>query len=315
MILTVTPNPSVDRTLEVGALQRGGVVRVEGARTHPGGKAVNVSRALRRNGEPTTAVLPVGGADGGRIAALLDEQGVAAVTVPIGAATRSNITIAEGDGVTTKLNLPGPALTEDEVDAVLDAVRTELRRGPRWLVAGGSLPAGVPPEFYPRVARLAAEHGVPVAIDTSGAPLEAAARAGGVDLLKPNHEELAELLGRELTTVGDVADAAREVLDWGNGAVLATLGAHGVLLASGGRTWWAGGAAVVPRSTVGAGDCALAGYLHTAGEPEERLRRAVAWGAAAVALPGTTVPGPADIDCAAVRVVADPDPALVVEKL
>ncbi len=315
MIVTVTPNPSVDRTLEVDVLARGEVVRVQGARMHAGGKGVNVSRALRRNGEPTTAVLPVGGAGGGRLSMLLAEQSVAAVMVPIAAATRDNITIAEADGVTTKLNLPGPEITGDETDALLRAVGTELARCPRWLVAAGSLPAGVPDGFYPSLARLAAEHGVPVAIDTSGAPLEAAARAGGVDLLKPNHEELAELLGRELATLGDVANAAREVLSWGNSTVLVTLGRHGALLAQDGHTWWAGGAAVIPRSTVGAGDCTLAGYLHTKGEPMERLRCAVAWGVAAVGLPGTTVPGPVDICPDAVEVIADPDPALVIKEL
>ncbi|MFC4565680.1 1-phosphofructokinase [Nocardiopsis mangrovi] len=315
MILTVTPNPSVDRTLEVGALLRGGVVRVEGARTQPGGKGVNVSRVLRRHGEDTTAVLPVGGAGGGRLSALLADQGVSAVTVPIAAATRSNITIAESDGVTTKLNLPGPALTDAETDTLLGAVDAELERGPRWLVGAGSLPTGVAADFYPRLVRLAARHGVPVAIDTSGVPLEAAARQGGTALLKPNHEELAELLGRELSTIGDVTDAAREVLAWGNQAVLATLGSHGALLVTGDGTWWAGGAAVVPRSTVGAGDCALAGYLHTDGPPEERLRRAVAWGAAAVGLPGTTVPGPGDIDGDAVDAVTGPGRDLIIKEL
>ncbi|GAA3763454.1 1-phosphofructokinase [Spinactinospora alkalitolerans] len=313
MILTVTPNPSVDRTLEIASLVRGDVLRVHTARAEAGGKGVNVSRALRRNGSPTTAVLPIGGAEGAELTALLGD--LPFVSVPIGDETRSNITVTESDGTTTKLNAAGPALSAAETDELLGALGTELARGPRWLAAGGSLPLGVPPDLYVRVARLAAEHGVPVALDTSGVPLEVAALTGAFALLKPNQEELAALLGRELPTVGEVVSAAREVLSWGNRVVLVTLGGHGALLVERGRTWWARGPEVAPRSTVGAGDCALAGYLSTDALSGERLRRAVAWGTAAVSLPGTTVPGTGDIAPEAVTVVAEPDPHWVVKEL
>ncbi|WP_046468002.1 1-phosphofructokinase [Allosalinactinospora lopnorensis] len=315
MILTVTPNPSVDHTLEIAALTRGDVLRVQRSGLHAGGKGVNVSRVLRRNGQATRAVLPVGGPEGGRLTALLAEHGVVTVPVPIAAAIRGNVTIAESDGTTTKLNVPGPVLAEDEGAALLAAVAAELALGPRWLVAAGSLPSGLPADFYARLARIAADSGVPMAVDSSGAPLEIAALAGGIDLLKPNHEELAGLIGRDLPTIGDVAEAAREVQRWGNSTILVTLGGHGALLADAEHTWWAGAPPPVPRSTVGAGDCALAGYLSGDAPPAERLRRAVAWGTAAVTLPGTTVPGPDDIDPGAVGVVTDPDPALVVKEL
>lgn len=315
MIVTVTPNPSVDHTLEIDTLTRGEVLRARNVHAEPGGKGVNVSRALRRNGAQTTAVLPVGGAEGGQLSTLLEEQGVACATVRIAAPVRSNITVAELDGTTTKLNASGPALTEAEVQALLKAVGAELGRAPRWLVAAGSLPAGAPGDLYVHLARIAGEHGVPIALDSSGAPLEAAAHDGRIDLLKPNQEELAELLGRELCTIGEVTEAAREVIGWGAETILVTLGAHGALLVRADHVWWAAGPPVVPRSTVGAGDCSLAGYLFADDPPAERLRRAVAWGSAAVALPGTTVPGPETIDLDAVRVVAEPEPALVVKEL
>ncbi|MDA0564998.1 1-phosphofructokinase [Streptomonospora sp. S1-112] len=304
MILTCTPNPSVDHTLEIPELLQGEILRVQTSRTEAGGKGVNVSRALRRNGRDTTAVLPVGGAQGAELTALLGD--LPCVRVPITDATRTNVTVTEADGTTTKLNSSGPALTPAEIEDLLAALDAELQRDPRWLVASGSLPGGTPPDLYARIARLAAARGVQVALDTSGKPLETAAGAGGFALLKPNMEELAALLGRPLETVGDVVGAAREVVSWGNGLVLVTLGAHGALLVDRERTWWAQGPAVVPRSTVGAGDCSLAGYLAAEGPPEERLCQAVAWGAAAVALPGTTVPGPADLRVEEVRLVADP---------
>ncbi|WP_150240672.1 1-phosphofructokinase [Nocardiopsis quinghaiensis] len=313
MILTLTPNPSVDHTLEVGRLVRGEVLRVGSTSAQAGGKGVNVARALRRAGVTTRAVLPVGGGGGAELTALLGD--LPCVTVPIGGETRANIAVTESDGTTTKLNAPGPVLSPEETDALLRALAEELDRGPDWVVASGSLPSGTPDDLYVRVAELAAAHGVPLALDTSGKPLAAAARAGSVSLLKPNHEELAELVGRDLPTVGAVTDAAREVLDRGNGSALVTLGGHGAILVDPGHTWWARGPQVRTRSTVGAGDCALAGFLGADGSPAERLRRAVAWGTAAVSLPGTTVPSPADVTADAITVVADPDPRWSVDTL
>ncbi|MFD6953694.1 1-phosphofructokinase [Nocardiopsis sp. TSRI0078] len=313
MILTLTPNPSVDHTLEVGRLVRGEVLRVGSTRAQAGGKGVNVARALRRAGVATRAVLPVGGGGGAELTALLGD--LPCVTVPIEGETRANIAVTEADGTTTKLNAPGPVLSPEETGALLRALEEELGRGPDWVVASGSLPSGAPDDLYVRVAELAASHGVPLALDTSGKPLEAAARAGSVSLIKPNHDELAELVGRDLPTVGAVTDAAREVLDRGDGRALVTLGGHGAILVGPGHTWWARGPQVRTRSTVGAGDCALAGFLGADGSPDQRLRRAVAWGTAAVSLPGTTVPSPDDVTTDAITVVADPDPRWSVDTL
>ncbi len=304
MILTCTPNPSVDRTLEVPELALGGIIRVRSSSTQAGGKGVNVSSALRRNGERTTAVVPVGGAPGSELVALLGD--LPHVPIPIASHTRSNVTVTEADGTTTKLNSTGPDLTLDEIDALLEAVESELARGPGWLVASGSLPGGAPVDLYSHIGALAAAYGVPVALDTSGKPLEAATATGGFALLKPNREELTALWGGPLSTVGDTVTAARELVGLGNGAVLVTLGSQGALLVNSERAWWGRGPSVEPRSTVGAGDCALAGYLSVGGSPPQRLRRAVAWGGAAVALPGTTIPDPEELRPESVSVVANP---------
>lgn len=313
MILTLTPNPSVDHTLEVNSLVRGEVLRVHTTRSQAGGKGVNVARALRNTGVTTRAILPVGGGGGAELTTLLDD--LPCTAVPITGETRGNIAVTEPDGTTTKLNAAGPTLSPNEVEALLDALATELGRGADWIVAGGSLPTGAPEDFYVRVASLASEHGVPLALDSSGAPLTAAAHAGSVSLLKPNLEELAALCGRDLPTVGAVTEAAREVLARGNDAALVTLGRHGALLIHPERSWWARGPEVRPRSTVGAGDCTLSGFLGADAPAEGRLVNAVAWGTAAVSLPGTTVPTPADVDTAAVTVVAEPDPLSRIDKL
>lgn len=315
MIVTVTPNPSLDRTLELPRLERGEVTRSHTTHAHPGGKGVNVARALARHEHAALALLPSGGSAGSELAQLLSACGVTTTTVPSQAPTRSNITLVESDGTTTKINEPGAALIPAESDALCDAVDTALDRSPQWLVAAGSLPDGAPEELYSRFARIAAEHGVPIALDTSGETLRAAAHRGGFALIKPNHEELQELAGRELSTVGEVVTAARHIIRWGNGVILATLGSHGVLRVTAEESQWAGGAVRSPRSTAGAGDCALAGYLAGDHPPRERLRHAAAWGRAAVELPGTTVPGPADVDTAAVDVRTDLPPTLPIKEL
>lgn len=309
MIVTVTPNPSLDRTIELTDLRRGEVHRAVAGRLDPGGKGVNVARALTAAGVPTVAVLPSGRTPGGRLTGLLAAHGVDAVTVPIHGATRTNITLVEPDGTTTKINEAGPALTPDEVAALGDRV-VGLARGASWLVTCGSLPDGMPDDFHAALVHRIAGTGTRVAVDTSGAPLRAAA-AAGPDLLKPNLEELVELAGRPLPTLGDVVAAARALRAAGAGAVLVSLGAGGALLVDADGEHHAATPPVAVRSTVGAGDATLAGFLAGGGAGPRALRRAVAYGAAACALPGSAMPAPADLDLDAVTVTAAPDPAVV----
>jgi 1-phosphofructokinase len=315
VIVTLTPNPSLDRALHLDHLAPGEVNRAAATHLHPGGKGINVSRALAAHDVASRAVLPSGGPDGAQVVALLAAQGVDARPVPVAGDTRSNITLTESSGATTKINAPGPPLDAEEVAALLAAVEAEVAAGAVAVVAAGSLPAGVDDDFFARVADLGARHDVPVVLDTSGAPFAAAVAHGGLALVKPNDEELAELAGHDLVTVGDVLDAAGAVRAAGTDTVLVSLGAHGALLVAEGGSWWAGGPALVPVSTVGAGDSTLAGYLARAGDPPERLRRAVAWGRAAVLLPGSAVPRPSDVRTAEVDVVADPDPSLALKEL
>lgn len=316
MIVTVTLNPSIDRTFDVTDVELGEVNRALRTHLDAGGKGINVSRGLVRNGVPTVAIFPIGGPDGPLLVAELEAAGVPAHPVRVAGTIRSNVTLADVSGETTKINAPGPRLTEAEQVAILSAVSAHLDRSTTCVIAAGSLPEGVPATYLTRIAELAAAHHVPFAVDTSGAPLAEAVRAGGLAVVKPNDLELAELVGRELTTVGDVVEAAREILAAGNAAVLVSLGAHGALLVTDEGWWWAGGDAIVPVSTVGAGDSTLAGYLSADGQsPADRLRTAVAWGRAAVQLPGTEVPRPDQIDLAAVRVVVAPPVGLTLKEL
>ena len=299
MIVTLTLNPSVDRTVEVESLARGEVMRALGVRVDPGGKGINVSRALAANGRPTRAVVTVGGAEGEHLIALLRDTGIEIRPVRIRGAIRSNITVVEPDGTTTKFNEPGAELSEAELGAVFAAVRAAVDSAD-WLVASGSLPPGTPADVYAALVRSLIGSGTSVAVDTSGPALEAVLSARPT-LVKPNRDELAEVTGQHLQSIDDVVEAARRLLDLGAGAVLASLGADGAVLvddegALHGRT-----PAVSPLSSVGAGDAMLAGFLAAGGKGEDALVEGLAWGAAAVLQPGSGMPSPNDIDRATVR--------------
>ncbi|ALO94388.1 1-phosphofructokinase [Streptomyces olivaceoviridis] len=303
MILTVTPNPSLDRTYEVQALKRGEVIRAETERMDPGGKGVNVSRAVAAAGRRTVAVLPLGGAPGALVAELLHAQGIEVAPVPVLGATRSNIALAEADGVLTKVNAPGPELSGPEQELLLDTVRSQSRDAD-WIACCGSLPRGLAPSWYADVVTRAHAGGARIALDTSGRALLEALRARP-DVVKPNAEELAEAVARPLTTVGDALKAAEEVRSMGARAVLASLGADGQLLVSDDGAWFGSARVSAVRSNVGAGDASLAGFLIAGGTGPGALASAVAHGAAAVQLPGSVMPTPADLDPAAVTVTAD----------
>ncbi|MER5944723.1 1-phosphofructokinase [Streptomyces sp. NPDC001904] len=293
MILTVTPNPSLDRTYEIPGLDRGEVVRAAGERMDPGGKGVNVSRAVAAAGAPTLAVLPLGGAPGALVAELLDAQGIAVAPVPVAGLTRSNIALAEPDGTLTKINAPGPELGPEEAESLLAAV-AERSAGADWIACCGSLPRGLAPDWYADLVARAHGAGARIALDTSGPALLAALKERP-DVVKPNAEELAGAVGRPLTTIGDAVEAAEELRAAGAAAVLASLGADGQLLVEASGTWFASAPAAVVRSTVGAGDSSLAGFLIAGGRGPEALASAVAHGAAAVQLPGSAMPTPADL--------------------
>ncbi|MDW8809817.1 1-phosphofructokinase [Streptomyces scabiei] len=303
MILTVTPNPSLDRTYEIPSLDRGEVIRATGERMDPGGKGVNVSRAVAAAGRRTVAVLPLGGAPGALVADLLDAQGIEVARVPVAGATRSNIALAEADGVLTKINAPGPELSATERELLLEAVRARSADA-SWIACCGSLPRGLDPSWYAELVARAHAAGARIALDTSGPALLAALRERP-DVVKPNAEELAEAVGRPLATVGDAVKAAEELRERGAGVVLASLGADGQLLVDAWGAWFGTARVDAVRSNVGAGDSSLAGFLVAGGHGPEALASAVAHGAAAVQLPGSVMPTPRDLDPAAVTVTAE----------
>ncbi len=308
MIVTVTPNPSIDRTVSVGVLQHGEVNRATESRVDPGGKGINVARALTAHGTDALAVLPSGGPEGRLLEDLLRASGTAYTAVPIAGTARMNVAIIEPDGTTTKVNEPGPTLSAGEQSALLAAVAAAIT-GADWVVGCGSLAPGLPEDLYAALVRRAHEAGVRCAIDTSGAPLTAAVPAHP-DFIKPNLEELEELVGAPCRTLGQVREAALRLVDDGISTVVVSLGRHGALAVGGTGIAHASAHIERPVSTVGAGDSLVAGFLHATSRGAsmiDALASGVAWGAAAVSLPGSRMPTPADSGAIAVTATDDPD--------
>jgi len=313
MITTVTPNPSVDWTLEIPTLTRGMVHRIAAQHQEPSGKGVNVTRALTGNGVRSVAVLPLGGAEGAEMEALLAAERVTYRAVPVTGATRVNISLTEPDGTATKINALGPTLSDEETRLLLVAA-VEAADDATWVLGSGSLPGGVGEAFYASLGEAVRGRGARFALDSSGAPLLAGLSAGP-DVIKPNAEELAQAVGRLLSTFGDAVVAAGELRVLGAATVVVSLGSDGALLVDDRGVLHAQAFVAAPRSTVGAGDALLAGYLAgclagtptAGGDRAAALREAVAWGSGALRLDGSRVPVITDADRAAVRVDGTPD--------
>ena len=291
MIYTVTLNPSVDRTLHVDELTVGGLNRATSVATHLAGKGVNVSVALQQLGVRSVLLGLAGGATGRQLAEGLAARGLSCAFCEVAGETRSNLTILEdGCGRTTKLNEPGPKVTEAELDQLMgmaDRVGTD-----DLCVLSGSLPPGVPAGSYARLARRMRERGAFVALDASGEPFRQALVARP-HLIKPNVAEAGELLGCSLEGKAAWAEALQALHAMGAERVLLSLGPQGAASYEDGLAWWARPPGITEASAVGAGDALLAGWVYAWQRdllPPERLRWAVASGTAAATLDGSAMP-------------------------
>ncbi|MBI4408961.1 MAG: hexose kinase [Gemmatimonadetes bacterium] len=293
MILTLTPNPSLDVLFEAERVVWDDANRVEAPRRRPGGQGINLARAARVLGGRALALAPLGGRTGRELADQLAREGTPLRSVTIAGETRLFVGVREGvSGRSLLLNPRGPTLALDETRALLGALR-ELLAGerPKWLACCGSLPPGVPADFYARAGSLAREHGVRFVPDCDGDALRLAA-AGGCDLLVPNTHEAARLLGRP-TEGAAAAEAAPALLGFGAGLGVIKLGEDGAVAATPeGAVWHAVAPLVRQGSAVGAGDAFLAALLlaHENGaEAAETLRAAVAAGTAVLLSRGSDI--------------------------
>ncbi len=277
-IVTLTLNPALDLASTTELVRPTHKIRTTGEHVDPGGGGINVARVVHALGGEALAVLLAGGATGQYVGELLDEAGVARISVPTRGRTRISLTVFEAaSGLEYRFVPEGPEVAATEWQAALDVLETVEGA---WIVASGSLPRGVPPDIYATVARIAARRAMPFVLDTSGPPL-AAALGHGVTLLKPSLGELEALVGRKLPDPrAQEAEALALVRNGAARMVALTLGRAGAILATAAGTLRMAAPPVAVRSAVGAGDSFLAAMTLALarGEPAEQ---ALAWGVAA----------------------------------
>jgi 6-phosphofructokinase 2 len=298
-ILTLTMNPALDVSTSTERVVSEHKMRCGISRLDPGGGGVNVSRVIHRLGGHSFAVYAVGGPTGEAYRRLIEAEGVPARAVPIAGSTRENFTVAETEtGKQFRFVLHGPTLSEAEWLAALAALGRSMQPG-AFVVASGSLPPGVPEDFYARVAQLARERGAHCIVDSSGPALREAL-SHGVFMIKPSRRELSELVGRGLDSERAQADAATELIARGAAEFVAlTLGAEGAILASKAGVVRLPAPKIVVDSTVGAGDSFLGGFVLRLAEghsPDDAFVTAVAAGSATSMLPATALCTPDDVD-------------------
>lgn len=284
MILTVTLNAAIDRTVAVPSFQVGRRHRAVESRSQAGGKGINVARAISRLGRPVIATGLVGGHNGDRVVEQLKEESVLCDFTRIAAPTRTNLAVTDPTtGLQTEINERGPSVTKEELDAFFERF-DYLASGARICVLAGSLPPDVDVDVYARMVKDLRRRGILVVLDSYGEPMSVGVKAGP-SVITPNQREAEELVGHEFETRGEMLDGLFELTDLGADEAVITLpnGCLASVLVDGERVFYeVETEALEPISRVGSGDAFVAGYVSARFEgatPRECLAYGVACGA------------------------------------
>ncbi|WP_201833753.1 1-phosphofructokinase family hexose kinase [Microvirga zambiensis] len=296
-IVTLTLNPAIDGAAEAEEVRPIHKIRTWAERYDPGGGGINVARVIKELGGSALALYLSGGATGPILDQLVQAAGIDSRRIPIRGHTRVSHTVHErSTGLEYRFVPEGPPLGLDEWEGCLAAIE-EIDCD--YLVASGSLPRGVPSDFYVRVGHIAGQKGARLVLDTSGEALRDSARQG-VFLIKPSLGELESLIGRELPDPRDQDAAVQDLIASGAAEIVAlTLGRDGAALATRGRSIRVPGAKVVPKSAVGAGDSFLAAItlgLAQGRRIEDAFALGMAAGTATVLTAGTELCRRADVE-------------------
>jgi len=289
VIVTLTLNPAIDHNVTADRLvfeDRGYILSTSES---AGGRGINASCVINSFGGKTLAVVTCGGASGERFRDFLCHCGYPVETVPVENEIRTNLTITDRQGLTVKLNHPGPSLSREELDRFEAAVERNLA-GASWLMICGSVPPGVPPGFYAKLVRLARERGVKTLLDTDGEALMEGVEAGPT-VVAPNQQEAERLLNAALITRGHFLDAAARIGQMGAECVILSLGSRGAVGVCKNDV-----VEVVPPRVdavcpIGSGDALAAAFvwaMDASGDFTDALRWGVAAGTASARLPGVT---------------------------
>jgi 6-phosphofructokinase 2 len=289
-IVTMTMNPAIDKSSSVAHVVAEQKLYCKPPRFEPGGGGVNVSRAIKKLGGESILLYPAGGLTGARLQELLDLEDLDHRPFPISGLIRESLVILEeSTGRQYRFGMPGPEFQEQEWEQSLNAL-SAVEPTPDYLVVSGSLPPGVPTDFYARAARVGKDRGAKVIIDVSGEALKEALKEG-VYLIKPNVREFRELVGEDIKEESQIKAEAQEMVKNGRCEVLViSLGAAGALMISDEISERILPPTVPIVSKVGAGDSMVAGIVLSLarGKPlRESVLFGVAAGTAAVMTPGT----------------------------
>jgi 1-phosphofructokinase family hexose kinase len=301
MIITVTLNSALDKTLEVPNFTPGRRHRTVDQTTMPGGKGVNVARAIKRLGQPVIATGFAGGATGTRIVEALNDEAILNAFVRIREESRTNTAVLDPTtGMHTEINERGPSVSETEFELFREKL-LYLAKGASICVFAGSLPRGVQPDVYATLIRDVKRLNVMTVVDTEGDPLRLAVRAEPA-VVSPNEPEAEELVGHEFNDIDDRAQAVAEITRLGASEAIMTVmdGCYAQVNENGGQALYRVRVEEQePRSRIGSGDAFLAGYVagrYTGRSPVECLRYGVACGAESTQHFGAGVLDPSKVE-------------------
>ena len=295
-VLTLTMNPAIDKSASVDRVAPEMKLRCNVPTREPGGGGVNVTRAMNHLGGQSVALYPCGGPQGEMLKDLLDAEKITHHAIPVDALTRENLVVFErATGQQYRFGMPGETLSDDEWKRCLSIV-ADTDPTPDYIVGSGSLPPGVPLDFYARVAGVAQDIGARMILDTSGEALQVAMSEDGIHhpvyLLKPNMRELAQLTGVEVIEDEEHQEAAAmQLIESGKTEyAMVSLGAQGALLATPDGCTRYRAPSVPVRSAVGAGDSMVGGAVLRLAQGHDivdAVRYGIAAGSAAVMTEGT----------------------------
>lgn len=292
MIITVTLNPAIDKTVTIPNFTVSQVNRIETLRTDVGGKGINVSKCLKELGCESTAAAFWGGEAGRSGEAQLRESGVESLPVFIGGTTRTNMKIIDPEqGTNTDINEPGPQISPEELEQLIQKLDEKLNQGD-ILVLAGSIPAGISPDIYKELTIRYKEKGVKVFLDADGESFAEGIKASPY-LIKPNIDELSRYAGEKITDIRGILKAVKPLLQSGIEKIVVSMGAQGAVFIQKGRILIASSLNVPVLSTVGAGDSMVAAlaYGEEKGLDEKKTYKlSMAMGAASVMCSGTQAP-------------------------
>jgi 1-phosphofructokinase len=295
-IITVTPNPALDRTLFLDRLAIGGIARVREVLEEPGGKGLNVSRVLRKFKADTLALSVIGGGTGMCLRQEVERLGIGMDFIEVQGETRVNLTLTDGIHE-LKVNEPGPRITPAAVEELKSRVRHHARTS-RTVVFSGSLPQSAAAALYAELIDIARQEGSRPVLDAAGEALALGIGARPY-MIKSNLQEAGELVRRRLDRKDEIAKAARELAQRGVEVVVISMGTRGAVMACGNQAWVAEALRIKVVSTVGAGvsllACALLALLEGS-DPASALRTGTAASLATASLPGSGVCTPAELE-------------------